>query len=305
MSYLATHKIKHLTHFFDGSKLSASEKGILMQLADDHNEDRGCAWPSIPKLAVRVGLGEKQCRRLVQKLEQKKMIESRPRLREHNEARTSNEYRFWFDPQFDRASTRATNQRLQLQAQRSAQRATQMHFSPPPAEGRGTLPPKGVSPGHPRPSPPPTEGRGPLPSEGGQDHLEEPLGELSLDLGSDHKRNPLPPVGQGASLDPVDQDRFNSLKLQLKSDLCSTSPRLAKAKGFAEIIPGQNDYDSCFVEWFLRRVERKADGLVLFTEANNHDLTKSGLKKYEKRLAQAAWLRFGFGPMRPVKIVLL
>ena len=148
--------------YFTGPAIKPTQKGVLMQLADDHNEDRGFAWPAVGSLAKRVGISEKQCRRVLQQLEKLGIIEKRPQLRDRSEAHTSNEYRFWFDRPFNKSETRRTVQRLKLQAQRTAAKPQQLPLQPPPTGGRGAaenpLPRMGGGDSHGREGAPPTGG---------------------------------------------------------------------------------------------------------------------------------------------------
>jgi hypothetical protein len=193
LSALALLRIKHLTHTPDGRKLTPSEKGVLMQIADDHNEDRGYAWPSIPKLAMRVGLSDSQCRRLIRGLERENVVESRARLRDDNEGRLANDYRFWFDKPFDAASTAKTDKRLRLQAAQRAGRPTQMKLAPPGVDAGGALPSMGGGYGHGSQGDPGMDAGGSLPSVQGQ---ATPVQQPNL-----LRNTPLPPVpGREADL---------------------------------------------------------------------------------------------------------
>lgn len=292
--------------FFTGAKVNATQKGVLMQLADDHNEDRGCAWPSVPKLAKRVAISEKQCRRVLHQLEVLQLIQARPRLSD-NDARTSNEYRFWFDPAFDKASSRKTEQKLQMQSMRAANRPSQMRFFAPPAGGSPPLPRMGGAPGHRREGPPPTGGTTPLPPMGGL----ELLSELPVELPDDPPRDPkesiptLPPGGR-AKVSSVDETAWQNFRLRLKSDLASVPQTLAQAKGFAEIRAGVNDFDTCFRDWWLLEVQRSLRGILLLTAAADEDATAHGMEKYRKRLEGTARRFFGVNDRNtPIRFKLL
>jgi hypothetical protein len=56
MSWQASADAKQITHYKDGSALTATDKCVLMLLADYANPESGYAFPSIPTLAKYAGL---------------------------------------------------------------------------------------------------------------------------------------------------------------------------------------------------------------------------------------------------------
>jgi hypothetical protein len=120
---------------------------------------------------------------------------------------------------------------------------------------------------------------------------------------TDPKNPPYPPAGRVNEIDPVDQERWDNLKSTLKTQLCSTPQNVARRQGFTEIIPGQNDYDSCFLEWWLLEVRRGDGGAVQFvTEASDEAMTRAGIAKYSARLAMNARHYFYFGLARDTAV---
>lgn len=70
MSWKASGFVKELTHTPSGRKLSPSEKCLLYTLADYYDEERGYAWPSRLRLSKESLVSERNCSRLVTKLEE-------------------------------------------------------------------------------------------------------------------------------------------------------------------------------------------------------------------------------------------
>jgi hypothetical protein len=312
VSFKATQYVKHLTTAPDGSRITPSEKGVLMQLADDHNEDRGCAWPRITKLAPRCNMHEVHCRRLIRSLEKKGLLESTPDLRD-NGGRTSNQYRFpAIDPPFDQKQVALIDKRMRLQAAlRSAQPAQQKMIYPPNTDVRPPQTPKFAPPKHGSLAPPNTDVGGVgTPMLGHELSTELPLCQES-ELGEEHRNNPLPP--SGVKVDPVDAERFDWLKTRLKSDFGSIPENVARRQGFTVIAPSpgytpqseSNDYDVCFRSWWLVDVRVMPNGILLVTEAEDEDATAQGMEKYKTRLSSMARLLFQRGPERPVTFKLL
>lgn len=77
-----------------GEKIAVSEKGVLRELADDHREEIGVAWPSLGNLARRCCLSERQTRRVIARLERKGLLRRIPNKRDTHGGQTSNEYVF-------------------------------------------------------------------------------------------------------------------------------------------------------------------------------------------------------------------
>lgn len=69
MSHAASRYVKHLVKAPDGSRITPTEKAVLSQLADDHNEVLGVAWPSMKDLARRSCLSDRRCRKVIARLE--------------------------------------------------------------------------------------------------------------------------------------------------------------------------------------------------------------------------------------------
>lgn len=106
------------------------------------------------------------------------------------------------------------------------------------------------------------------------------------------------------SLTAADDERWETLKLQLREDLCAVPPNVAREKGFTEVRPGENDYDACFKAWWLDGVKRLPNGVLFVTIAEHEEITRQGLEKYRKRLLAMARRYFQLPKDRPVTISL-
>jgi hypothetical protein len=89
---MASGYAKSLTSAPNGERLNQREKLLLMILADSHNTDRGCAWPSVATLAHECLMDERLTRRTIASLESKMILE---RVHPENQGRGNiTEYRF-------------------------------------------------------------------------------------------------------------------------------------------------------------------------------------------------------------------
>lgn len=79
----------------DGSRITSTEKNVLLLLALAFNSDLGIAWPSLKTLAREACICERHCRRTIGSLEQKNVIRRDYMRREGlGGGQTSNEYFF-------------------------------------------------------------------------------------------------------------------------------------------------------------------------------------------------------------------
>lgn len=88
LSWRASAHVKPLTNHADGSLLTAREKLILFVLADSHNDDYGCAWPSLDTASEQALTSRRRFIELVKRMEERGTIAV-----ERREGR-SNLYRF-------------------------------------------------------------------------------------------------------------------------------------------------------------------------------------------------------------------
>ena len=94
MSHKASHYVKHLVKAPDGSKINSTEKAILCQLADDHREESGVAFPSMKSLARRSCTSERNCRRVIAGLEVRGVLVRIATRRKDGGGQSSNFYVF-------------------------------------------------------------------------------------------------------------------------------------------------------------------------------------------------------------------
>jgi len=66
--------IEAINHVIGLRGLTPSEKCLALLLANRHNDDRGYAWPSIPRLAEEAGLTDRGTQRILRRLEAKGAI---------------------------------------------------------------------------------------------------------------------------------------------------------------------------------------------------------------------------------------
>ena len=92
MSWAAQAYVKSLRIAPNGKPLKATEKLLLLIMSEYYNPEEDMAWASVPELSKYSLLSERQTRRVLHSLVNKKVLVSIPRLRS-NGATTSNGYR--------------------------------------------------------------------------------------------------------------------------------------------------------------------------------------------------------------------
>ena len=92
MSWAAQAYVKSLRIAPNGKPLTATEKLLLLIMSEYYNPEEDMAWASVPELSKFSLLSERQTRRVLHALVNKKVLVSIPRLRS-NGATTSNGYR--------------------------------------------------------------------------------------------------------------------------------------------------------------------------------------------------------------------
>ena len=90
MSWRATAAVKPLLNTPAGRRLTPTEKLVLFILADYHDDERGCAWPSVDRLAKEALCTTRNVQLVLKRLAGAGM------LRIHSEAGKSNRYYFPF-----------------------------------------------------------------------------------------------------------------------------------------------------------------------------------------------------------------
>lgn len=89
-------------------------------------------------------------------------------------------------------------------------------------------------------------------------------------------------------------DAWNRLRTQgIATDLRTVLP-VEVERRFGEIVPGENDFDTCFREWWLVEIRhaRSAGVITFVTEATLPYRTGVGVQKYQARLKRLVRLFF-------------
>ncbi len=110
---------------------------------------------------------------------------------------------------------------------------------------------------------------------------------------------PYPPNGRVKEISPVAQRRWDEFRTMLKSELHSIPGNLGSR--FSTLKPDQNDYETCFDQWWLLEWKMRPDGLHLITFANDEDATEAGIAKYQSRLVRLARKYFNLEPSLAVR----
>lgn len=85
---------RKLTEAPDGSRITSTEKNVLLHLALALNSDLSVAWPAMKTLSNDAGICKRHCRRVLASLERKKVIQRVYMRRDDTREQTSNEYFF-------------------------------------------------------------------------------------------------------------------------------------------------------------------------------------------------------------------
>ncbi len=294
MSHVASHYAKHLVKAPGGERINVSEKAVLCQLADDHREELGVAWPSMKALARRCCLSERQTRRIIAGLEGKGILRRIPTRRDDDGRQTSNEYVFLaLDSPSPGPQTSEARRRLQ-KVPRSPMSAARGHGRPgsPVTSDRPARPLQSESPGHQRP---------PI----------EPLVEPAIDSSWRLSGEPYPPTPHAGargtqyprqSSNNAKASAFTNLALarsawtgvmkDLSNALLASPPATERRPGFTN---GAEDWKSFrFGDVAVVQVERVEPGaLMIELRSPQPEATEHGLAKYQKRIAQS--LRSWYG----------
>jgi len=276
---------------------------VLSQLADDHNEELGIAWPSMKDLARRSCLSERGCRKVVAALESKGVIRRIATRRREGGGQSSNEYEFLA---LDQPKVTAK----QVESRRRFQRVTRV----PMYKQTG---------GPDRKSPPVAErkDRGSLTSEtGGPGTIVPPiehLGDLSREPVAEHSQERFPPTprnkarGMQGKSAVVTQDKPQQLAslylMRIGWGAAVDSVYDAMMATVPVMLESRPGYRNGFLDWQEYRFadlgaesaeEVGADTLLLRVSSPDPDATRAGLEKYKDRWDKALKAAFG----RPVKL---
>lgn len=286
MSHVAIGYAKELTKAPDGSKITATEKAVLMMLADWHNEEVGTAWPSMKLLAKSCCISDRHCRRMIERLERKRVIRRNATRRTEDGGQSSNEYVFLAleKPVID---SRLVEKRRKLQ-----------HTPRIPMSGK---------PGHKHPTPPDTyvrEGR--TKSTGGRGHGNPPIEPVVESLGdssSNKLSEPNTPISPSQASGELVPDLPCSAPPHVSLQLVRiglgaaieavhgalirlTTPAFEKRDGFRNGAVEWQEFrfgDLALESYEVDRVH----GLVLTVSSPEPTLTALGLVKYKARWDKA------------------
>ena len=96
--------------------------------------------------------------------------------------------------------------------------------------------------------------------------------------------SPLPPSRGVTSLP---SERWSGFLTRLKSDLALVPATFAGGR-LHELVPGENDFDAAFRDWWLEDLVCRDDGWMFLTAAVDAALTRRGVEKYRKRIERIA-----------------
>ena len=118
------------------------------------------------------------------------------------------------------------------------------------------------------------------------------------------ERKEIPPTPQGGveekpaaprrQATPIDAAAFSRFRLKLKQELCDAMP-LGKQQHMPALVPGADDFDSCFRDWWFVASKPPGPGEPQLVETDSPDaeLTRRGLEKYRQRVEPLMVRHFG------------
>jgi Helix-turn-helix domain len=291
VSHKASHYVKHLVKAPDGSKITATQKAILCQLADDHREESGIAFPSMKVLARRSCVSERNCRRLIAALEKSRVLNRIATCRKEGRGQSSNFYIFCaLDPPGVAAQLVESGREF-LKVPRLLMSGGGGHSAPGGTDAlrRERRTPSAAPPGHPAP---PIE------------HLVEPVSNSSLSTQSE-LNTPISPSearGRPSSIAPIDgtkaQLQLARIGMRAAIDAVHDALTLLTPLAFenrcgfrngalewSEYRFGDLTVNSCEVD--------HAGAIVLSVSSPDPKATARGLEKYKARWHKALNKSFG------------
>jgi Helix-turn-helix domain len=297
LSYVAFRYVKKLVQAPDGSRITPTEKVVLLQLADDHNEEAGIAFPSMKNLAKRCCLSERGCRKVILSLVRKGVIRRIHMRRKNGGGQSSNDYQFvgLDNPQVTPK---------QAEARRRLQRTPRI----PMCKSTG-------GPG--RKVPPITECgfRGSMTNGTGVPGTRVPpiehLGDLLSELASKVLPEGFPPTPHGKAWGMQDTDTIvadeepkllPTLQLMrigwtaavesVHGALMASAPRKLESRpGYRNGYQDWQEYS--FDDLVAESMERVASGILLRVSSPDPAASQAGLQKYKARWDKALNAAFG------------
>jgi len=188
--FAAINYARKLTEAPDGSRITSTEKNVLLHIALAFNSDLGVAWPAEKTLAKDACISERHCQRTVVSLEQKGIIQRVPMRRSDLGGQSSNDYFFptlGSPPQTPEAKAR----RLEIQR---VSRTPMTPMTGRRGQTRPTAADTSVRPARTNATGEPGHGRPPIESLG------KSLGDCFMDL---EEEAPADLRGKGCHRDPL------------------------------------------------------------------------------------------------------
>jgi hypothetical protein len=179
---------RKLTVAPDGSRITSTEKNVLLHLALAFNADLGIAWPGVETLSTDACICERHCRRNLENLERKKVIQRVYMRRNSKGGQTSSEY---FFPAIGSPSQTPEAKARRLEIQKVA-RTPMTLMTGRRGQTRPTVADTSVRPARTNATGEPGHGRPPI----------ESLGDCSIDLQSDSSSEALAACSHAVSLQP-------------------------------------------------------------------------------------------------------
>jgi DNA-binding Lrp family transcriptional regulator len=280
VSHKASHYVKHLVKAPDGSRINSTEKAILCQLADDHREESGVAFPSMKSLARRSCTSERNCRRVIAVLEARGVLLRIATRRKDSGGQSSNLYVFCELDTPDAAFAAVENGLEALKVPRRLMSGGGGQYAPGVADTlrRDGRTERAAPPGHAAP-----------PIEHLSESSKESLGRKQIER--------VPPISPKGERNP---SQLNMMRAGFTSAVNAvhdalmrlTPPSFESRANFRNGAFEWQDYR--FGEMALESYEMtRSRGLVLTVSSPNSAATARGLEKYKARWSAALQRAFG------------
>ena len=292
MSLVAINYAKNLVRAPDSSKITATEKAVLLVLADWHNDGLGVAWPSMELLAEKSGISVRHCRRIIAGLAGKHVLGRVGMCRADSGGQTSNEYVF-----LELVSTKASPATAAIR--RTLQHVRRIPMSESPRRSRPPHAALSVLPAPTYPSYPPGHGRPPL----------KPLGGSVSDSLNEHAGDPIAPTPRSADCMEQSLTTKSPTAVPMKAkqncfnDLGLARTAWDKARTAIRKIQGGKDLKSFHFNdaSVIEATEDGAGKIVVTLRSPKREATERGIEKHRLIIAPAMQSFYG----RTVNLIVL
>lgn len=292
MSHKASHYVKHLVKAPDGSRINSTEKAILCQLADDHREESGVAFPSMKSLARRSCTSERNCRRVIAGLEARGVLLRTATRRKDGGGQSSNFYVFCELDTPEAALAAVENGLEALKVPRRLMSGGGGQHAPGGADTvrRGGRTARAPSPGH---TAPPIEHLSEPSCEPPRSNQSELCSPISPSQASGERDANLESTNAGPSNLNLARIAFEAAADSVHDALMRlTPPAFEKRRNFRNGAVEWNDYR--FGDLAIESCEANpVHGLVLTVNSPDPAATGRGLEKYKSRWTAALQKAFG------------